>query len=107
MPVRTVRRRYLHVKVKSDEALSEDDFKNALHLKAHYLYGVTGASKMSLRMIEWDDTKQAAIIRVQHKMLTEARTVIAHIQEISGIEVRLDITRVSGTIKTLKSKISG
>ena len=105
MPVRDVRRRYLHVKVSSDGTITEEPFINALFDKVHFLYGVTGASEMSLRLIEWDDAGQAGIVRVHHTMLTEARAAIAHIKEIFESEVRLDITRVSGTIKTLKSKL--
>ncbi len=52
-----------------------------------------------------DDTEQAAIVRVNHTMLVQARAAIAHIKEISDAEVRLDVARVSGTIKTLKSKL--
>ncbi len=105
MPVRDVRRRYLYVKVSSDGTITDEQFINAVFDKVHFLYGVTGASEMNTRLIEWDDTKQSAIVRVHHTMLTEARAAIAHIQEISENEVRLDIERVSGTIKTLKSKI--
>jgi RNase P/RNase MRP subunit POP5 len=105
MPVRDVRRRYLYVKVSSGDTITEEPFINALYDKVHFLYGVTGGSAMSLRLIEWDDAKQAAIVRVHNTMLTEARAAIAHIQEISMAEVRLDVARVSGTIKTLKSKL--
>ena len=105
MPVRDVRRRYLYVKVSSGGTFAEEQFNNALYDKVHFLYGVTGASEMNLRPIEWDDTEQAAIVRVNHTMLVQARAAIAHIKEISDTEVRLDVARVSGTIKTLKSKL--
>ena len=106
MPVRNVRRRYLYIRVNSDDTLAEEDFIHSLNDKVHFLYGVTGASEMNLRLIEWNDDRQDAIVQVHHTMLNEARTAVAHIREISGAEVRLDISRVSGTIKTLKSKIS-
>ena len=106
MPVRDVRRRYLYVKVSSDEAIGEEQFLKALSDKVHFLYGVTGASQMNIRLIEWGCSSQTAIVRVNHDMLTETRAAISHIQEISGASVRLDVVRVSGTIKTLKSKIS-
>ncbi len=105
MPVRGVRRRYLYVKVNSDSVVTEDEFNQVLIDKIHFLYGVTGASEMSIRPIEWSDKDQASIIRVHHNMLSEARATLAHISEISGVAVRLDVIRVSGTIKSLKSKI--
>ena len=105
MPVRDVRRRYLYVKVTSSRTITEEQFINALYDKVHFLYGVTGASEMNLRLIEWDDSEQAGIIRVHHTMLTQTRASIAQIQELSDAKVRLDVVRVSGTIKTLKSKL--
>lgn len=105
MPVRGIRRRYLYVKVSSEATIVEEQFIEALSDKVHFLYGVTGATEMNLRLIEWDPAGQAAIVRVHHVMLTEARAAIAHIKEISEAEVRLDVLRVSGTIKTLRSKL--
>ena len=105
MPVRGIRRRYLYVKVSSETTINEEQFIESLSDKVHFLYGVTGATEMNLRQIEWDDARQAAMVRVHHVMLTEARAAIAHIKEISGAEVRLDVLRVSGTIKTLRSKL--
>lgn len=105
MPVRDVRRRYLYVKVISDDTLTEEDFDKALNTNVHFLYGVTGASGMNLRLIEWNEAEQAAIVRVNHTMVPKARAAVAHIHEISGAEVRLDVERVSGTIRTLKSKL--
>jgi RNase P/RNase MRP subunit POP5 len=105
MPVRGVRRRYLYIKVNAGEIINEDHFFSALSNKVHFLYGVTGSNSMNMKLIEWDNEKQAAIIRINHIKLNEARTVIAHIQKIKNTVVRLDVVRVSGTIKTLKSKL--
>ena len=105
MPVRGVRRRYLYVIVNSKDTITEKNFKEVIADKIHFLYGVTGSTAINFRMIEWDNDKQAAIIRVNHTMLTEFRAVLAHIQEIKGKKTRLDVLRVSGTIKALKSKL--
>jgi len=105
MPVRNVRRRYIYAEVESDRDVSESIFHSALDEKVHFLYGVTGATAMNIRVIEWDDQNQAAIVRVNHNRLNEMRAAIAHMSDIGGVEVRVDIKRVSGTIKSLKSKI--
>jgi RNase P/RNase MRP subunit POP5 len=81
MPVRDVRRRYIYAVVESEESIA------------------------NLRVIEWDDGNQAAIVRVNHNRLNEMRAAMAHMSEIGGTEVRVDIKRVSGTIKALRSKI--
>ncbi len=105
MPVRGVRRRYLYVKVNSEGTFTEEEFNQVLVDKIHFLYGITGASEMNMRLIEWNDEDQAAIVRVHHVMLSEARATLAHFSEIAGVDARLDVVRVSGTIKSLKSKI--
>ena len=105
MPVRDVRRRYIYAELESKANITEPLFISALFEKVHFLYGVTGTTAMNIRVIEWDDEKQAAIVRVSHIRLNEMRAALAHLSEICGAEVRVDIRRVSGTIKTLKSKI--
>ncbi len=105
MPVRDVRRRYIYAKIESEESIAGSFFRSALDEKVHFLYGVTGATAMNMRVIEWNDENQVAIIRVNHNRLNEMRATLAHISEIGGVDLRVDIKRVSGTIKTLKSKI--
>lgn len=105
MPVRDVRRRYIYAELESEANISESLFISAIFDKVHFLYGVTGTTAMNIRVIEWDDEKQAAIVRVNHNRLNEMRAALAHMSEVGGSEVRVDIRRVSGTIKTLKSKI--
>jgi len=105
MPVRDVRRRYIYAQVESEANITEPIFVSTLFDKVHFLYGVTGATAMNIRVIEWDDKKQSAIVRVNHNRLNEMRAVLAHMSEIGGAQVRVDVKRVSGTIKTLKSKI--
>lgn len=105
MPVRDVRRRYLYAVVESEERFTEPQFRSTLEDKIHFLYGVTGATAMNMRVIEWDDERQAAIVRVNHLKLNEMRAALAHMSELDRAEVRVDVRRVSGTIKTLISKI--
>lgn len=105
MPVRDVRRRYIYAMIESEASIIESLFRSALNEKIHFLYGVTGATAMNLRVIEWDDEEQAAIVRVNHNTLNEMRAALAHMSNIGEAKVRIDVKRVSGTIKALKSKI--
>lgn len=105
MPVRGVRRRYIYAEIVSEDELDSSSFLSALDEKIHYLYGVTGAAAMNARLIEWSDDPQSVIVRVNHVKLEEMRAVLAHITEVGGVRARADVKRVSGTIKTLKSKI--
>ncbi len=105
MPVRIVRRRYLWVHIESETRFSEESAKKVVNDKIHFLYGVKGAAEMNHRLIEYYPEEQNMIIRCNHNRLNEMRTVLAHISEINDKPVRLDVQRVSGTIKTLKKNM--
>jgi RNase P/RNase MRP subunit POP5 len=103
MPVRGVRRRYLAIKIYSENEVCEKDFFDAIEQKINFLYGVVGASRINYRPIQFEDG--LAIIRCNHLCLLQMRTVIGHIQEIDTNPVILQVIRISGTIRTLKKKL--
>lgn len=102
MPVRSVRRRYLLISIESDILLSFTSLNNVVENEILYLYGVKGIVGLGYRMIEYDPEESTAIIRCFHNKLNELRLVLAHIFEIQGKPARIDVKRVSGTIKSLK-----
>jgi RNase P/RNase MRP subunit POP5 len=103
MPVRGVNRRYLAIKIYSENEVKEKDLFNAIEEKINFLYGVVGASRINYRPIGFEDG--IAIIRCNHLWVSQMRSVIAHIKEINFFPVMLQVIRISGTIKTLKKKI--
>ena len=103
MPVRGVRRRYLAIKIYSENEVCEKDFFDAIEQKINFLYGVVGASRINYRAIELEN--DIAIIRCNHLWVLQMRTVIGHIQEIDSNPVILQVIRISGTIRTLKKKL--
>ncbi len=106
MPVRSTRRRYLWIHLETDATLDADSLSNVIDAKIHYLYGVKGAVEMNLRLIEYIPDGKSAIIRCNHNRLNEMRAVLAHISDIHGEPARIDVLRVSGTIKSLKKHIN-
>jgi ribonuclease P/MRP protein subunit POP5 len=102
MPVRSVRRRYLWSHIESEKNHREDIVHKAIEDKSHFLYGVKGTTELNYRLIEFHPEEQNLIIRCNHNRLNEMRAVLAHISEINGVPVRIDVKLVSGTIKTLK-----
>ena len=106
MPVRSVRRRYLWIHVETDDSLDAGSLNKVIDAKIHYLYGVKGAVEMNLQFIEYIPEGKTAIIRCNHNRLNEMRTVLAHISDIHGEPARIDVLRVSGTIKSLKKHIN-
>ena len=102
MPVRTTRRRYLLIRIENEEELDFHSLNEIIEAKIHYLYGITGAIEMNYRPIEFFPNANKAIIRCNHKMLNEMRTVLSHISKMKGKRTKIEVLRVSGTIKSLK-----
>ena len=95
MPVRNVRRRYLALQVHSEADLTEADLSHAISDKIHLLYGVKGAAETNYRMI-----------RCNHDKLIETRAALAHITAINGAPVSVQVITVSGTIKSLRKRLT-
>lgn len=105
MPVRSMRRRYLWIHVDTEVSLDIETLDTSIESKIHFLYGVNGAVEINYRLIELLDGNDA-LIRCNHTRLTQIRTALAHISEIQGKQARIDVKLISGTIKSLKKKIS-
>ncbi len=106
MPVRSTRRRYLWIHVETEVPLEAETLDASIESKIHFLYGVNGAVEINHRLIEFITEGSDAIIRCNHTGLNQMRTALAHISEINGEPTRIDVMLVSGTIKTLKKKMS-
>ena len=104
MPVRSVRRRYLNLNIES-EKMNEDLLNKTIESKIHFLYGVKGAVEINYRLIEYNQDENWAIIRCNHNRLNEIRVVLANITEVEKNPCRIDVTLVSGTIKSLKKHL--
>lgn len=103
--MKRVKRRYLALKIDSDEALSSKDFIDAVWGTVSKLYGEYGASQTGLALIDYDDEKQLAIIRVSHAALKMVRASLATITRIGDKPVSIHVLTVSGTIKALYTKL--
>ncbi len=106
MPVRNIRRRYLALKIHGETDISEADLYRAISDKIHFLYGVKGSAETDCRMIEYDQQQRRGIIRCNHDRLTETRAALAHITSINDAPVAIQVVTVSGTIKTLRKRLT-
>jgi ribonuclease P/MRP protein subunit POP5 len=106
MPVRNVRRRYLALQVHSEADITQAELSRAISDKIHLLYGVRGAAETDYRMIEYDQQPRQGIIRCNHDRLTETRAALAHITTINGAPVSVQVVTVSGTIKSLRKRVT-
>ncbi len=102
-----MRRRYIAVKVDSDQTFSERDFYHAVWNSIIRLFGEYGASQTELTSIEYNPERNQAILRCSHKALELVKASIVALTEIDGEEVTAHIMLVSGTLKSLRRKIAG
>jgi RNase P/RNase MRP subunit POP5 len=105
MPVRSVRRRYIWIHIETTLDLDSKLINEVIENKIHFLYGLKGAIEINYKLIDFIPKNNDAIIRCNHNKLNYMRTALAHITKLKTKNCRVDVKKVSGTIKTLRHKI--
>ncbi len=100
-----MRRRYLALKLESAEKFEAKEFLDALWSAILRLYGEYGASKTGLALVDYDEERGLAIIRVAHTELEKVRAAIATITEINTKPAAVHVLTVSGTLRALQRKL--
>ena len=103
--LKRAKRRYLALKIDSQVPLSSQQFMDVLWRQITKLYGEYGASRTGLALIDYDEGKHLAIVRVALQTLDMIKTVLASLTAIDNKPVAIHVTTVSGTIKSLCKKI--
>lgn len=103
MSVRRMRRRYLRFRVASERRYQRQEIEDAVRKGVTGLYGVRGLSQVEPVMIEFDEKGQSGILRCNHLHLRQMRASLVHITCITGSAASIQVVRVSGTIKALKT----
>ncbi len=70
------------------------------------LYGEFGASQTGLALVDFNDEKRTATIRVSLPFLQQVRAALASITGIAGREGVIHVKAISGTLKSLREKAS-
>ena len=99
-----VRKRYLALRVESDQNVNERDLIGAVWKAVLNLFGEYGASQTNLRLIRYDRERSYMIIHCSHLALENVRTSIASITELLGKSAVLHVIGVSGTLRGLRKK---
>lgn len=100
------RRRYILAKIDAKKIPRKKDFENTLWHSLTNLFGEYCASQADLSLIEYNEEMGYAIVRCSHTVLPNVRAAIAAITKISNEEVVVHTLLVSGTLKTLKRKMT-
>ena len=98
------RRRYLALKIQSEQLLDEKKVMAAVLASVNQLFGEYGASQANLKLIKHNSERNQLVIRCSHKMLEKVRAAIAAITEINEKTATIQVIGVSGTIKALSKK---
>ncbi|MEM3704294.1 MAG: Rpp14/Pop5 family protein [Candidatus Bathyarchaeia archaeon] len=100
-----IRRRYLALKIDSEEKISQKELMDAIWEAVLRLYGEYGASKTSLTLIEYDAEENLAIIRAAHTEIENIRAAVATITEVAAKPAAVHILTGSGILKKLRRKM--
>ena len=103
--VRTIRRRYVAAKVESLKTFCGKDVYDALWTNLVWLFGEYGASQAELYLVEYDAEKSQVILRFSHKALEMVKASITATTEVANEKAALRMFRVSGTLRSLRTKI--
>lgn len=100
-----VRRRYLALRVLSEQSISKRDVVDAVWNAVLQLFGEYGASQTNLTFIEYNSEKNWGIVRCSHRALEMVRASVASVTEINGKPVAIDVLGVSGTLEALRKRV--
>ena len=96
------RRRYLLVRVLSNEKVSEKDFTSALTMVAQNLFGSVGLLQISPRIVRYDCLRSEAILKCREESVERLRSVVAVLTQVAGHQAAAFVIHSSGTIRALR-----
>ncbi len=101
IPTLRERKRYVSIKIISDEKIEKEEIKNALYENIKNLYGKFALAYLSFR-IKFD--KDLIILKCNHISLPFIISSLGFLKEINRKKVIIKVLAISGTIKKLKLK---
>ena len=99
-----MRKRYLALRVVSEQHVNERDLMDAVWDAVLELFGEYGASQTNLRLIEYYIERSYVVVRCSHTTLERVRASIASITEVKGKPAVIHVMGVSGTLRGLSKK---
>ena len=73
MPVRSIRRRYLHVTINGDSQPTELQIDEVIRRSLLNLFGLKGLSEVDPKLIEYRESEKSGIVRCSHDGLRYMR----------------------------------
>lgn len=103
---RIARRRYLALKVESEEPLDRKAISDAVWNAVLRLFGEVGVSQSGLYLVYFDKITNYSVLRCFHKALPLVKAAVASITKIGSQSAAIHVLRVSGSLKSLSKKVT-
>jgi RNase P/RNase MRP subunit POP5 len=87
--IKREKRRYLAVKVETEQAVVEQTVLDAVYCSVLMLFGEVGASQANLKMIKYSESSKLYILQCSHKMLEQVRAAVAFTVSVGGSRAAL------------------
>lgn len=95
--------RYLKFRIHSDKKIDTGEIVDAVWKSTLKFLGTKGAAETDFWLLgeKFDEEKQEGVIKVRRDKLEELRAAITLVNEFSGEESFIEVTKVSGSLKSL------
>jgi len=101
--LKRAKRRYLLLQ-DSEASPTGRELLDAVWAAVTKLYGEVGASQTGLSLIDYDEERKTAVLRVWLAAMQQVRASIASITRLVGKDAAVHVLAVSGTLKSLREK---
>jgi RNase P/RNase MRP subunit POP5 len=91
----------LALQLESEASPSEKEFSDVVWGSVTKLYGEFGASQSGLALVNYDEERKIAVIRVWLSALPSVRASLALITHLHEKDAAVHVLAISGTIKSL------
>ena len=102
--MKRVKRRYLALQLESVASPSKKEFLDSMWNAVTKLYGEFGASQAGLKVLNYDEERKIAVVRVWLASLPSVRASLALITRLREKDAVVHVLAISGTIKSLREK---
>jgi len=108
LPSMRERKRYVAFEVSGDRDFSFESVRKSVLDSAFSFLGFKGLSKCSLHVMSnfWDSKSGRGVLRVNRGCLDDVKSCLLLVSGVDGVEASVRSVLVSGSLKSLKSKLS-
>lgn len=103
-PTLRERNRYVAFRLTCNRRCTRDEVVKAIWTSLMRFLGEMKVGKLSLWVMDWDEEKQAGILKANHKSIKDLRLGLTMLSKVDNSEVAIHVLGVSGTLKNAKER---